>query len=65
MYIVLLKNARAVVAAERTLRERGIRVRVTPVPEHISSECGLCLEIASEDKKTIEEVLPQATIYEI
>ncbi|MEF9950658.1 MAG: putative Se/S carrier-like protein [Mucinivorans sp.] len=65
MYIAILKNARAVALAEETCRQQGLTVYVRAVPETISSECGLCLEIAEIDIKKLKEALPQATVYEI
>ncbi len=34
--------------AEAILSGRGIAARVVPVPRHLSSDCGYCLEIPEE-----------------
>lgn len=43
-YIAVFKNTRDVIRTDRICREQGIDVQVMPVPEKISSECGMCLK---------------------
>lgn len=45
---MLFRNVHEVMKADRLFREKGISARVVPVPEHISSECGMCLIIDPE-----------------
>ena len=45
---LLLKNMRSAIKAEAWCREQEIRCEVVPVPRQISSECGMCLEVADE-----------------
>lgn len=42
-YIVLFKNIRQVIKAEKYAASKKLNQRVMPVPRHISSECGMCL----------------------
>ncbi|MEG0033903.1 MAG: DUF3343 domain-containing protein [Mucinivorans sp.] len=65
MYIAIFQNARAVALAEQECRTQNIEVKVRAVPEYISSECGLCLEVQIIDIERIKEALPRAVIYEI
>lgn len=65
MHIALFRNARAVIAAESKCRELNIEVTVRAVPESVSSECGLCLEIEEKDVNTIKQAIPGVEIYEI
>lgn len=47
--LVLFQNTNAVIKAEKICVENGIAYQVIPVPTHISSECGMCLEINLAD----------------
>lgn len=56
MWIALFKNVRAVMKADALCREQGVRAAVMPVPESVSSECGMCLRIAPEERERLEEL---------
>lgn len=56
MWIALFKNVREVMRADTLCRGQGIRVAVMPVPESVSSECGMCLRIASEEREALAEL---------
>lgn len=47
--LVLFHNTNAVIKAEKICVENSIAYQVIPVPTHISSECGMCLEINLAD----------------
>lgn len=47
MYIVIFKNVRDVIQAERVVKEKGFPYQIVPVPSKYSSECGMCIEIES------------------
>lgn len=61
-YIAVFENARAVIRAERIAREAGIETTVSPVPETISSECGMCLKITSTKLEEFKTVIDNAKI---
>lgn len=61
-YIALLGSARAVIKADSICRTRGVKVRVIAVPESISSECGMCLEVSSDEKETFMELMKTQNI---
>jgi len=44
-HLVLFLNTHAVMRAEKICALYQIPYQVIPVPTHISSECGMCLEI--------------------
>jgi hypothetical protein len=46
-----------VILAEKAIRQQGIHRRVIPVPRSISSQCGMALEIAADDKEQVIELL--------
>ncbi|MFW5753788.1 MAG: DUF3343 domain-containing protein [Marinilabiliaceae bacterium] len=49
--LMLFRNVHEVMKADRLLRGKGISCRVVPVPEQISSECGMCLVIDPENSE--------------
>jgi hypothetical protein len=49
--VILLLSAQHVVRAESRLNEVGIECKLIPVPRHISSECGVCLRVATSNRE--------------
>lgn len=43
--ILLFKNTRDVIKAEKSLQEAGLLPKIIPVPKDISSECGMAIEM--------------------
>ena len=56
MWIALFKNVREVMKADALCRQEGIHVAVMPVPERVSSECGMCLRIDPQERDRLTEV---------
>jgi hypothetical protein len=48
--------------ADRICRSEGISCRVIPVPEHISSECGMCLIVGNEKRDLCIKLLKEHNI---
>ena len=55
--ILTFANVRQVIKADRVLAQQGFTVRVIPVPEHISSECGMCIEADNDQADVMLAVL--------
>jgi hypothetical protein len=51
-HVVLFKSVTQTMWADKILKGKGIPHKLIPVPRHISSDCGVCLRVAS---KHIEE----------
>ncbi len=49
--IILLPSAQHVVRAETRLNAAGIACKLVPVPRQISSDCGVCLSVATADRE--------------
>lgn len=60
--IALFDNARAVIRAERACRDAGVQVAVVPLPESLSSECGMCLRVEPNQRQKFEELMLQLSI---
>ncbi len=41
--IILFDTTQAVIKAEKILNEAGIKIKLIPVPRHISSNCGISI----------------------
>lgn len=63
MQIAIFKNIRTVIRAEKLCRENNLSITVIPLPEHLSSECGMCLQI--DDNTDLFEILMQNHSIEI
>lgn len=64
----LFKNTRTVIKAESLCRAHAIKAEVVPVPEKVSSECGMALKTGSEFYQTLCALFEQNqiafTLYE-
>lgn len=54
---VLFKSVNQTMWADKLLKEQGIPHKLIPVPRHISSDCGVCLRIDSDQEERIRTVL--------
>lgn len=67
MYIAVFQNIRAVIRAEKLCRDADMKVTVMPLPEHLSSECGMCLKIDTkytEFEKLMHEAAIEIVTYD-
>ena len=55
--ILTFKTTRQVIKADALLQHHQIISRIIPVPEHISSECGMCIETNAENTQLIQNIL--------
>jgi len=60
--LVLFKNTRAVITAERLCKKNGIAVSILPVPRSISTECGMAIRYQLEDRETIVKLFDSAEL---
>lgn len=60
--LLLFETTRNVIKAERLLKQQGLQPRVVPVPRSISSECGMALEVDSEELLEAHQALAHAQI---
>lgn len=60
--IAIFDSARDVIRAEELCRKNSIKVIVMPVPENLSSECGMSLKIEQSDVEQLQTIARQANI---
>jgi Putative Se/S carrier protein-like len=58
--VVLFTSTHFAIRAEKLAKEKGLAVKLIPVPRHLSSDCGVCLRFTWDQKKEIENTLNQA-----
>ncbi len=58
--IILVYSTSHAIRAEQILYRAGIRAKLIPVPRHLSSNCGTCLEIARSDLEEARRALEKA-----
>ena len=51
-YVITFTTVHYVMKAETILKQKGLSVRLIPTPRHISSDCGMALEITDTDKES-------------
>ena len=55
--VILFPSTYFALRAEKKSKEKGLSVRLIPVPRHLSSDCGVCLRVSWEQRETIESLL--------
>jgi bacterioferritin-associated ferredoxin len=60
--VILLPSTSHAMHAEAALKRAGIGCKMIPVPRHISSDCGVCIRIAREDREAARAALAAAGI---
>jgi hypothetical protein len=55
--IITFTNVRQVIKADAILKQHGVMAKIIPVPEHISSECGMCIETNNAQLQEIDLLL--------
>lgn len=55
--VILVYSTSYAIKGERLLKKAGIPCKLTPVPRHLSSDCGVCLRVETADKPAILAVI--------
>ena len=55
--IITFESVRLVIKADALLKQNQIICKIIPVPSHISSECGMCIETNSLNHDDIRRIL--------
>jgi hypothetical protein len=60
--VILFHSTNHAIWASNLLKKSGLSHAMVPVPRHISSDCGYCVRINSDDGDKIEPLLKSAGI---
>jgi hypothetical protein len=55
--VFLFESVSAVLVAEKVLKDMGINHKLIPVPKQLSSDCGVCIRVDSDDQLRVEKAL--------
>jgi hypothetical protein len=61
-YVAVFQSIHKVMKAEKILKQKGFPVLLIPAPRALSSDCGLALRYAPEDRLRVEETLAAASL---
>jgi len=60
--LFLVASANHAMAGEQALIDAGIPCRLIPVPRTLSSQCGVCLQVAASDRSRAEAAAAAAGV---
>lgn len=60
--VVLFYSTSGAIRAEKLTKEAGLRVKLIPVPRHLSSDCGVSLRFESADTDEVRSILNGARV---
>jgi len=60
--VVLFYSTSGAMRAEKLTKVAGLRVKLIPVPRHLSSDCGVCLRFESADVDKVNSILDGARV---
>ena len=60
--VAVFHTTSAASKADKAARQAKVEARLIPPPRHLSSDCGLALRFAREDRATMEELLSEAGV---
>ncbi len=55
--VVLFHSTSGALQAEKLAKKASLKVKLIPVPRHLSSDCGLCLRFESADVENLRAIL--------
>lgn len=60
--VILFHTSNHAIRAEKVLGQARRRVKLMPVPRHLSSDCGVCLRIDREAREACRDLLKEARV---
>ncbi|MBN1980024.1 MAG: DUF3343 domain-containing protein [Chitinivibrionales bacterium] len=55
--LLLFQSVHKVIAAEKIILSQSIPYQIVPIPKHISSECGIAIQIEKSALETVKTAL--------
>jgi hypothetical protein len=55
--VILVQSSSHAMRIEHMLNQKGVASKLIPVPRHLSSDCGLCVQIEKQDVPVAQEVV--------
>ncbi len=57
--VLLFPSIHFVLRAEKLMNGKGLTIKVIPVPRHLSSNCGVCLQIMWDQREKVISCLEE------
>jgi len=58
--VAIFNSIHRVMQAEKVLKGRGAEILLIPVPRQLTSDCGLAIRYAEEDRDQVEAILRES-----
>ncbi len=55
--VILVYSTSHAMRIERLLQQIDVACKMTPVPRHLSSDCGVCIQIRSQDRDKAKQTI--------
>ena len=60
--VVLFYSTSGALRSEKLAKKAGLKVKLIPVPRHLSSDCGVCLRFESSDEENLRAILDESRV---
>jgi hypothetical protein len=60
--VVLFYSTSGAIRVEKLAKKAGLKVKLIPVPRHLSSDCGVCLRCESSDVDDVQDILDASRV---
>lgn len=60
--VLLFYSTSGAIRAEKLAKEVGLKIKLIPVPRHLSSDCGVCLRCESSDVERLQGILDASRV---
>lgn len=60
--VILFPSVHFALRAEKKAKEKGFKIKLIPVPRHLSSDCGVCLQFLWAEKEALSSFLEEEGI---
>ena len=60
--VVLFYSTSGAIRAEKLAKKAGLKVKLIPVPRHLSSDCGVCLRCESSNVENMQRILDASRV---
>ena len=60
--VILVDSISHAMRIEKILTSNGLECKMIPVPRHLSSDCGVCVRVLSDDVASIQKIFDQRQV---
>ena len=60
--VVIFYSTSAAIRVESLTKKANLKIKLVPVPRHLSSDCGICLRFINEEKPKIEKIMQDGKV---